>query len=342
MLEYEKLHNERRKYIKYHFQLIDKRPLVLTYELQPNSLRERWISHFNERNSEPDSYLNLKLDNKTAKDITFLMNKLNSIVEEINSFYDRQLPLFTDVKEIDRDILNYLHEQFEEYGERHQQIVVDQRYHENLIEGNPDVWPGTKFNKDFHEAWMSLNEWIHITESAMLTTEESFPHFSCLVHTYPPVPGEPLVEMDKLFLETNFKWGRIYLGYNTLGKDYSHTCQDNDVRVLPNDQIKVQTLFSTEMWLNFSLGSELDRHYELRFYLWYNSLEPEMKKLVPIDDLNTLALGRYYMGNILINETFLNFHPVTKDWYNNEELKKKWNHEVFSQIEKVVKVEVIE
>lgn len=334
--------NEKQKYIKFHFELRDKTPLVLTYELQANSLRERWIAHHNKRTSEPDTYLNLKISNKTAKDKVYLMEKLNSIINKINAFYDRQLPLFTDVKEIDRTILNYLHEQFEEYGERHQTIIMDGKYHENLINGNPDVWPGVRFDKDFHEAWLDLNEWIHITESAMDTTEDMFPGFSCLVHTYPPVPGEPIEEMDKLFLESNFYWGGLYLGYNTLGKDYAHTAQDNDVRVIPNNQVKVQTLFSTEMWLNFSDGTILGKQSELNFYQWYKSLDPEIQKLVPIDNLNKLALGRYYMGNILLDSTFLNYHPNQNDWISDSDLRKRWNLDVFSQIETAVKVEVVE
>lgn len=329
------------KFLKFIFELQNKESLILTYELHENSLRERYISHLRKRQKQLGLNYNLKIANKTRKDIEYLMNKLNFYVSEINKFYDRQLPIFTSTTEIDRNILNYLHEEFEEYGERHQNLIVDQKYHLKVINGDPNVWPGTKFNKQFHEYWMSLNEWIHVTEIAMNTDEEEFPNFSCLVHAYPPVPGEPLVQMDKLFLQSNYKWGRLYLGYNTLGKDYLHTCHDNDVRVIINNQIKIQKLFSSEIWLNFSADS-VENFSQLEFYKWFMNLDEEVKKLIPIDNLNELAFGRYLMGQVVIDSTFLNFHNNFDDWKIDANLQKKWNLEVFSKIENIIDVEIVE
>lgn len=335
--------NRLRKYIKFYFELIDGSELRLTYELIPNSLRDRWIEHAKKRQAEVDSYLNLKIANKTSKDIFYLMNKLNAIVEEINYFYDKKLPSFNSINEIDRNILNYLHEEFEEYGDRHQKIINDGRYYENLpLEADAGVWPGIRFNKNFHEAWLSLNEWIHITESAMDIGDNTFPGFSCLVHVYPPVPGESIKEEDKLFLETNFKWGDLYLGYNTLGKDYAHTALDGDDRVISNDQIKTQSLFSTEMWLNFSAEAEINKNFEMKFYHWYTNLDLNVKKMIPIDDLNKLALGRYFMGRVIIDDSFLNICNDVTAWSYDWNIRKRWNTEVFSQIEHVIKMEIIE
>jgi hypothetical protein len=328
--------------VKFYFKLRTGKELILTYSLQPNSLRDRWIQQVKTRNQEPKSYCDLKIANKTFQDALYLVEKLNSIVLNINKYYDKQLPIFTNTAEINRDTLNHLHEEFELYGERHQTLIVEQHYHTNVINGNPKQWPGVKFNPDFHELWMQLNQWIHITETAWDIVDDKFPNFSCLVHIYPPVPGEPLNEIDKLFLDTNFEWGCLYLGYNTLGKDYSHTAQDNDVRVITNNQIKVQSLFSTEVWLNFEQVSADHKTEELKFWNWYSLQSQEVKELIPIDNINKLALGRYYMGQLIYDETFLNYHNDENDWLYDAELKSRWNREVFSLIESAIKIEIVE
>jgi hypothetical protein len=329
-------------YVRFYFKLRTGKELILTYSLQPNSLRDRWIQQVKTRNQEPNSYCDLKIANKTFQDAPYLIEKLNSIVLNINKYYDKQLPIFTNADEINRDTLNHLHEEFELYGERHQTLIVEQQYHNNVIDGNPEQWPGVKFNPKFHELWMQLNQWIHITETAWGIVDDNFPNFSCLVHIYPPVPGEPLTEIDKLFLDTNFEWGCLYLGYNTLGKDYSHTAQDDDVRVITNNQIKVQSLFSTEVWLNFPQPSYHHKTQELAFWNWYSSQSQEVKELIPIDNINKLALGRYYMGQLIFDETFLNYHNDINDWLYDAELKSRWNREVFSLIESAIKIEIVE
>jgi hypothetical protein len=56
--------------------------------------------------------------------------------------------------------------------------------------------------------------------------------------------------------------------------------------------------------------------------------------------LNTLALGRYYLGNISINQDLLRYHPIVEDWYFNKNLQKRWNNEVFSKIKNVTDMEL--
>lgn len=323
---------------RFYFELVDGSPLVLTYQLQNNSIAPRWAKQVRERNAEADTYLDLKIANKTIDDIEELMLTLNKIVTDLNSYYDKQLPLFTNTKEICRDTLNYLHEEFEIYGARH----AEQTYKDPTVD--PNVWPGTKFKPDFHWKWMKLNEVIHITESAMSNdNSELFPSFSCLTHIYPPVIGELIEPADKLFLDTDFNWGELYLGYNTLGKDYQHTFEDNDVRVITNNQIKVQQYFSTECWLNFGGPTRENRKFESLFWNWWKNLDAETQKLVPIDNLNELSLGKYFLGHIEYDDTFLKFHPNEDDWIMGDiRLQKRWNLAVFSKIRLIEKIEIID
>ena len=336
------------KIAQFKFKLEDGSPLILTYNLQPNSLLPKWEKVVNDRKANEFNIpstefgkapLELKIQNKTTDHLPQLMLKLNSIIQGINEYYDCPLPLFTNINEIDHHILNHLHEEFERYGERHGAI---NNYVNYTL--NPKVWPGVEFKREFHQLWLDLNQWIHITEAAL--SPSWFPNFSCLIQYTPFIEqGAPIDEEDKMFLHTRFTWGSLYLGYNTLGKDYDHTMNDNDQRVIANDQIKVQQFLSSEVWLNFA-GEKVDalhKSEEYDFWVWYKSLSPELQAKVPIGNINALALGRYYLGSISFDNEFLKFHPKFEDWLEpNSELRRRWNLEVFSKINKVIGIKILD
>jgi hypothetical protein len=50
---------------------------------------------------------------------------------------------------------------------------------------------------------------------------------------------------------------------------------------------------------------------------------------VPLDNLNQLSLGLYLLGEIIITDAFLDFHPTASDWYvPNHICKLSWNRDV--------------
>jgi hypothetical protein len=310
---------EEAKGVVFTFELDDGKPLQLRYFLQQNSLREKWLNEVKTYRNKENTWLNLKISNKNITHLSELTEKLNSIVGDINNAYESKIltPL-EGTEDVSRETLNKLHEIFEEYGE------------------NIHPYRG----ENVHHLWLDLNEWIHITETAMETTEDMFPQYSALVTVYPPYPGRKLEEKDKLFLSTEFSWGQLYLGYNTLGKDYASASLDDDVRVITNKQVKVQERYSSEVWLCFQSNSYMQKLTELGFYKWYETIDQEAQELIPIENLNTLALGRYYLGHISINDDLLKFHPIEEDWYFNHRLQKKWNNEIFSRVKKVIEMEI--
>jgi len=170
--------------------------------------------------------------------------------------------------------------------------------------------------------------------------DQDYPNFSCLIQYTPFVEqGAPITEEDKLFLDHDGKWGKLYLGYNTLGKDYMHAYVDDDKRVITNNQVKVQKFLSSEVWLNFSKDHIGGAHkeYELQFYQWWKTLGN-----VPFPSIDELSLGRYYIGEISFDQTFLDFHPVYEDWLiPNSDIRKEWNLKVFSKIVKATGVKII-
>lgn len=312
---------EEDKFVRFTFELQNKKQLKLTYSLQQNSLREKWLNEVTTYRKQGNKELNLKISNRNYLHLPELTEKLNSIVKEINDGYNSQiLPPLKGTKDVSRETLNHLHELFEIYG------------------ATPSLYKG----EIIHHLWLDLNEWIHITETAMETTEDVFPQYSALVTVYPPYPGRRLEEKDKLFLSTDFSWGQLFLGYNTLGKDYMSAAQDNDVRVVTNNQVKVQERYSSEVWLCFQSKIYEQKINELEFYKWYETVEQEAQEKIPIENLNILALGRYYLGHIVIDQQLLQFHSIQNDWYFDHRLQKKWNEEVFSKVKSVVNLELMD
>jgi hypothetical protein len=310
---------EKNKLVKFTFKLDDGKFLGLTYFLQPNSLREKWINVVKSQRKLGGSYLDLKISNKNYLHIDELVKKINSLIDFINDAYKDSVFVPLDkLKDPSVEKLNELHERFEHYGANQDSLHL---------------------GKIIHRRWLNLNAYIHVLETAMETTEEVFPQYSALVTVYPPYPGEKLEEEDKLFLSTDFSWGQLYLGYNTLGKDYVSTCIDNDTRVITNKQVKVQKRYSSEVWLCFQAKSYLQKVSELQFYNWYKTLDSETQKLIPIENLNDLSLGRYYLGCIAVDDELLKFHPVKEDWYFDQNLQKRWNNEVFSRVKSAVNIE---
>ena len=66
--------------------------------------------------------INSVTTNTSYKSLPKLLKRINSKVENINSVYDKNLPLIQDVTKVNNEILNYLHEEFEVYGDRMDQI----------------------------------------------------------------------------------------------------------------------------------------------------------------------------------------------------------------------------
>ena len=314
---------EKKKAVGFVFKLKDGSNLELDYLLQPNSLREKWLNEIKTYQNKGKTSFSLNISNKNHSDLDELIQKLNSIIKKLNDAYESEILLsITEKDKVNQQILNNLHEKFEEYGE------------------NKFSYLG----ETIHHTWLQLNNWIHITEVALVTTEEVFPHYGAVITANPPYPGRRLEEVDKLFLSTDFSWGHLYLGYNTLGKDYASVFQDNDVRVITNKQIKIQEKYSSEVALCFHNNdySRMQKKKEVQFYQWYESLDQEIQELIPIENLNSLSLGNYYLGHLLINKHFLEFHPVAEDWWTNQNIQKRWNNEVFSKIERVLDIKIYE
>jgi hypothetical protein len=262
--------------------------------------------------------------NYTLKDINRILEELNAISKNINREYDRLLPIFSNSTEIDTKILNDLHEEFEFYGTRLDELSLS-----------------LDFSQDLHNNFLLLNELIHVLEDLITsaTLNPRLPPMSVVLDFYPQTEFESLLERDKLHLTSEFKWGNLYLGYNTLGKDWLKVCLDNDLEVIERDMVKPQIRFAAETWLNFG-PDNFENNNVNTFINWYAGLPANIQQKVPIDNLNALSFGRYSLGKVEINDDyFLKYHPEKADWLSyNHPIKKKWNEEVFSTFRKIKKI----
>lgn len=278
--------------------------------------------------------LKTRLTNVCLDNVTLLMESINGVLEHINSKYDKQLPTFTDTSQLDNEILNYLHEEFEVYGDRMEDLK------------KMGIW-----DKPLHENFLALNEYIHMIETAMHGEENNFPNFSALSDFLPAGIFEPLKEEDIMFLGDQFEWGGLYTGYNTLGKDYLSIAPENDWEVVERDEVRPQVRFSTETWFNF--GPDMQDTHREAFYRWYKTLKPELQAKIPIGDYKALSLGRFKLGRVIIDDTFLDFEPDLEKWYipagpsynhvlGSNSTKKRWNNEVFSTFTDIVGLRMYE
>lgn len=299
----------------------------LRYKIYNSNIANKWLKILEQNLKRSNNYIHSFFMNQTEKDFPDLMNEINDSVTIINKSYDRTLPTFKDFLSLDQLVLNDLHEEYEMYGDRIESLTKNQ-----------------KFILEVHDEFLRLNELIHSCERILKIREKNYeisPMFS-LFDFYPQELYESVENIDKIYLTHAFQWGGLYLGYNTLGKDWLEISNHNDLDVILRNQVRSQQRFSAESWFYFSVDN-VDLSSSIRFEKWYKSLPDNIRCCVPIENLSMLSLGRFEIGKLLINKSFLNFHDNLQDWLTpNHPIKHKWNLEVFSKFKKITKVEIID
>lgn len=276
----------------------------LSYELYNTNLTKKWIEITIANLKNPNHNVVGVFNNRTQHDIPDLKISITDLINTINEEYDRQIKVFD---EYNKEALNYLHQEFELFGER-----------------------GLKVSKSLSDNFFTLNEYIHMFEDALDARPGHWAAFGILYDIHPLGLHYPILEEDKLMLDTEFSWGKLYLGYNTLGKDWLSVFKDNDIDVISRGMVKSQERFSAETWLNF--GGEHKKEFVVRkFGEWYDNLSKGLQQQVPLDNLNQLSLGRFLLGELIIDDNFLKYDPDPYHWkaYRHP-CKLEWNHRVLT------------
>jgi hypothetical protein len=180
--------------------------------------------------------------------------------------------------------------------------------------------------------WHNINTYIHLAEDK----KDIYNDFNSTVcfTTYPESVHVPLPEEYKLWLTADQCWGDLYMGYSTVGKSWEDIAEDNDGL----DDLEVQSILTPETCMHFQIAPPWKKFAETKFYNW-----AKRRTDVPLNNLNKLGLGKYYLGKLIITESFINFHSNISDWYvPNHSCKLKWNKEVIGSDAEVVAIEFFE
>lgn len=183
-------------------------------------------------------------------------------------------------------------------------------------------------HSDSSSVWHKINTFIHIAEGALW---DKFSQYNSTIQfsTDPETEHIPIKDEYKLWLTTETRWGDLLLGYGTQGKDWLDLYINDDDPL----ELAVQSTISSETRMFFHIHFSQLKYRENEFYKW------AIKRNIPLDNINNLALGRYYLGQIIITQELLDFHPVVSDWYvPNHICKLNWNKEMIGLDTKVVNV----
>ena len=308
---------------------------TLKYYFWPTPLKKKYIELFNKNKENPDHSFSSYFNNKLEEDLPQLSTQLKELTELINQKYDfMQLPIYDT---FDNEQLNILHAKFEEWEILRRQFKI------------PKI-------KTLEQKMLSLNELIHQFEQALAQSttksfnmhEQAYYHKLTAKHDYmgaildiqPVGLFTDIEEKDKILLTTQYHWGGLYLGYNTLGKDYMSVCTDNDIRAIENDEVKPQCKFAAEIWLNFGMDAIVSSSFD--FSSWYATLPKHLQNKIPVDNLNALTLGRFPLGNLYIDDQFYEIDNNLDHWRaRNHYCKKIWNKEVFSTFREIEDISII-
>lgn len=166
---------------------------------------------------------------------------------------------------------------------------------------------------------LQINLLIHAieTKNNFLTEYDSSTKF----YKDPDSVRIPIKEEYKLWLINENKWGHLLLGFGTLGKSWNEIAKTDDNL----DDLNVQTTISSETIMIFNADFPFLKAPEKRLYEWAKN----SKYSVPLNDLTKMSLGLYLLGEIIITDAFLNFHPTISDWYvPNHQCRLLWNKDV--------------
>lgn len=297
----------------------------VVYNLFPSKLTDRWVNLVELNKSDVTKHINTTFFKKNDLNRQTINDQLKEIINAINLDYDEKIIMSNNSNHFDESDLNYFHEQFEKYGDRLEDMST------------LDWW-----SSNLHNNFLRLNELIHLNEE--INDKETFPSMTSLVDYYPQEHYELLTPEDSVWLTSEFMWGDLYLGYNTLGKDWLEVVSHNDLEVIKRNNVRIQKRFAVESWLYFG---EDDSNFTQRQKLdsWYNNLPDDLKSQVPYGNINEMSFGRYKIGQLSIsnkNKHLKNYCSDMNQWkLPNSEIKKKWCREVFDTFVELKNIEII-
>jgi len=280
----------------------------LFYYLFDTPFISKWTELVRKNFDNPKHNIVSTLMNNSGDDYNNIRVEILECCHFLNKHgYGPELPIY---ETMNKPKLNNLHELFENWGT----IRDDKKDPRSIIQS----------------VWFNLNEAIHKCED-ILTAKNLNTNLkmSGLIDIQPLGLHNDLTDQDKLLLTTEYKWGELYLGYNTQGKDYLTAMYSNDVRVIDNDEVKPQSRYAAESWQYFGMDHE-PLYGSNQFSIWYETLPEATKKKIPLNDL---TLGRVILGKLIPHKTpsCMDVDPNLLHWETSmHSCKDVWNKKYYS------------
>jgi hypothetical protein len=294
--------------------------LKIYYKLFNNDLTDRWIqlvNHCNDSNFKLNS-THTKIYSK--KEINDLFEEFVDVIELINTVIDNKLPDIKSLKYLaeNKELLNYLHEQYEIYGETNDPPIIN-------------------------KPMLRFNDLIHSFESIIKNESCCF----SVINTDYQKTNIALLKPEDYFLFTpDIEWGYMYLGYNTLGKNWNTVADHNDIEVVQRNQVKPQKNFSSEFYINFNERKSYVK--KNNFYNWWveNDFSKTKKETFTIEDFcfGFIPLGKiiYYTINDELDKVSNSKLIYDIDPINTPEARLEWNKNIWSKQNFTTKIQLVE
>jgi hypothetical protein len=288
--------------------------VTLCYEIYDHDLAVRW-QQFTVRELQRLHKIHSVFHNQTRADLPQIEQQLSETVQQIDRIQRTQLWS----PDLDQAQLNRWHYQFELFEQSQPQDCDPQ-----LV-----------------DLWLLLNTQIHQWESAAKITASGPGSFGLLYDiNHGGCRGE-IHPQDLIWAEPNLAWGGLYLGYNTIGKDWLSCYLDDDRALIHQRGVKPQQQFSTETFLSFSTGVSRPARI-LDFQRWWRNLPPHLQDQVPMGDLNRLGLGKFRIGELIIDQQFLDLDPDPWHWQvQGHPCRQLWNHVVFRSLRSIKEIKIL-
>lgn len=310
--------------------------LILDYRLFDNSLVHRWKNLVDQSNLEQKKLSVTYSKQLNQQEINDLFLKFIEDIKVINLHYDKLLPTPDSVDQLmsDQNLLNELHSEYEFYGDRCRLLEAEDYYKDpTRNEHYAEPWPGLTKNKVLHEKMLRLNDQIHQWE-LLARTQRQYVDKTCyaLIDWLPAGLHENLLPQDYILFNAETFWGYLYLGYNTLGKNWISIATDNDLDVVKRNAVRPQKRFAAEFILEFKQKGQLYATQNM-FYNWIlnNNL------LTTAEDLSmtNIAFGSAPLGKLAfyrINK----FTSVSNDNLQSYEWQSNFNTNIWSKFNTVI------
>jgi hypothetical protein len=304
------------------FSKIDSTEYKISYDLFDTPYISNWLTLWQTPSDKFD--IDTWFVNNTWEDLQLMIDRCNIVISKINEMHNLSLPQL--VQNNLSETLNYLHYEFEE-----------------------------NFNKITEDTslFVELNQHIHKIEHIISDNSNNYINFLSIIQRVDQNITIPLLPEYKLFASNYNAWGDLVLGYTTTGKNWCDALRDNDINLIKihgiSNKIDIQSefyciFFHDNNYNNLSHLNHVAANASL--YSFYEKLDQDLKKNVPIGNLSEMSFGKLVLGHINYGDFFNNEPNIDFEQFNYN-LKyrantiEKWNTEVFSKFEKVINVEII-